>query len=327
MGAQPKRSDGSAPAEPTRGGGRRSPLRSVHGYLPELAIIAASTLYGATFTIVQDALDQTTPSAFNVLRFSVGAAVLVPFAIRRGWRGPRPRVGDSLRTLVVGSVALGAITAVAYQTQNVGLQHTTTSNSAFITGLFAVFTPIFEAIWFRRFPRRGILVALALSMLGLFLLTGAEPTLEFGDAVTLLTAAAFGVWYVVVGELAPRFEILTLTTVQLAAVALFSALVLPFEGWGTVDGSVLLAVVFTGIGCSAIAFSLSMWAQRTIEPSRAGILTLFEPVVAGIVGYAIGERLGVLGYMGALLILAGIVVVELGTHRARRQEATAIGAA
>ncbi|MSO37171.1 MAG: DMT family transporter [Acidimicrobiia bacterium] len=286
-------------------------------YLPELAILAASILYGATFAVVKDALETTTPSAFNVMRFTLGALVMFPFALRQGWSGPSPRPSDTFWTFVRGSVALGAVTAFAYQTQNLGLEQTTTSNSAFITGLAAVFVPVFEAIWFRRVPRRGIYVALAMSLLGLFLLTGAESSLELGDVLTLCAAAAFGLWYVVVGELVPRFQIVTLTAVQLAAVAFFSLCVVPFEGWGTIDRSVLLAVVFTGIGCSAIAFAIEMWAQRTIEPSRAGILMLFEPVVAGLVGYAIGERLGVIGYLGALMILAGIVVVEIGTHRSR----------
>ena len=37
--------------------------------------------------------------------------------------------------------------------------------------------------------------------------------------------------------------------------------------------------------------------------------------MAGIIGYAIGERLGAIGYLGAALILAAIVVAERGTHR------------
>ena len=299
-------------------------MRRLRGYVPELAIAAASVLYGSTFTIVQDALEHATPSGLNVARFTLGALVLVPFAVARGWRGPHLRAGDTARTMVRAGILLGVIAAFAYQFQNLGLQHTSTSNSAFITGLFAVFTPVVEAIWFRRFPRRGIVVAVCISMLGLFLLTGAEPTLGFGDAVTLLTAAAFGVWYVVVGEVAPRFAIVTLTAVQLGAVAVCSLPIALVEGFGSFDASVWLAVVFTGIGCSAVAFSLSAWAQRTIDPSRASILTLLEPVVAGVVGYLVGERLGLTGYLGAALILVGIVVAELGTHRARRREAATL---
>jgi drug/metabolite transporter (DMT)-like permease len=287
----------------------------VRGYLPELAIATAAILYGSTFTVVQNALDDLTPSGLNVFRFALGAAVLAPFALTRSWRGPRPRPTDSGRTLFVGGIAIGAIAAGAYFCQNLGLQHTSTSNSAFITGLFAVTTPLIEAIIFRRSPRAAIWVAVAMSVCGLFLLTGAEPTLSFGNGVTLVTAVLFGFWFVLIGVFANRVDAVSLTAVQLAAIAAFSLPIALVEGFGTLTGGAIVAILFTGVGCSAIAFSLSVWAQCTIEPSRASLLNLLEPVVAGIVGYAVGERLGAVGYVGAALILAAIVVAERGTHR------------
>jgi drug/metabolite transporter (DMT)-like permease len=54
-----------------------------------------------------------------------------------------------------------------------------------------------------------------------------------------------------------------------------------------------------------------------IDAERAGVINLLEPIVAGVIGYFIGERLGVLGYIGAAMILVGIVVVERGTHPTR----------
>jgi drug/metabolite transporter (DMT)-like permease len=288
----------------------------VRGFLPEIAIATAAFLYGVTFSIVQDALDRTTPMGFNLMRFAIGAAVLAPFALRRSWAGPQRRETDSLRTFFLAGASLGLIATFAYLTQNVGLEHTSTSNSAFITGLFAVFTPIVEAIVYRRFPRRGIVLAVAISIVGLFLLTGAELSMSYGDAITLVTAVLFGCWYVRIGMVANRFDIFGLTAVQLGVVALLSIPFVLVDGVGTVDGGVVLTVIFTGIGCSAIAFSLSAWAQRTIDASRASILNLLEPVVAGVVGYAVGERLGVVGYVGAALILAGIFVAERGTHDA-----------
>jgi drug/metabolite transporter (DMT)-like permease len=251
---------------------------------------------------------------FNLMRFAVGAAVLAPFALRRSWGGPHRRPTDTFTTFLLAGASLGVIASFAYLTQNVGLEHTTTSNSAFITGLFAVFTPIVEAIVYRRFPRRGIVLAVLISIVGLFLLTGAALSMSYGDAITLLAAALFGCWYVRTGVVANRFDIFGLTTVQLTVVALVSIPFVLVEGFGTVDGGVVLTVLFTGIGCSAVAFSLSAWAQRTIDASRASILNLLEPVVAGVVGYAVGERLGAVGYAGAALILAGIFVAERGTH-------------
>jgi drug/metabolite transporter (DMT)-like permease len=199
--------------------------------------------------------------------------------------------------------------------QNVGLQHTTTSNSAFITGLFAVFTPLIVAVLDRRLPDRWVFVSVALAILGLYLLTGAQPSLGFGDAITLVTAFFFGIWFVQTGAWANRFDVVTLTCVELLAIAAFSVPLVLLDGMGSFTAQAVFAVVFTGLGCSAFAFSIQVWAQRRVEPARASIINLLEPVVAGFVGYAVGERLGWGGYLGAVIILAGILVAELGARR------------
>ena len=90
-------------------------------------------------------------------------------------------------------------------------------------------------------------------------------------------------------------------------------------GVGHVTGSVVVAALVTGVVCSALAFSLQLWGQRYVEPSRAAVILLFEPVVAGFVGYAVGERLGVAGYVGAVVIFGGIVLAESRAWDPRRR--------
>jgi drug/metabolite transporter (DMT)-like permease len=287
----------------------------LRAFYPELALVVASFLYGATFTIVQDALDHLTATGFVLLRFAIGGAVLVPIALRRGWRGPGARPTDSARVMTWCGLALGFSAFVAYVCQNVGLQHTTTSNSAFITGLFAVFTPLIAAVVYRHLPDHSVFASVALAVLGLFLLTGAQPTLGFGDAITLVTAFFFGIWFVQTGAWANRFDVVTLTCVELLTLAALAVPFVAFDGVGELTAQAAFAVVLTGLGCSAFAFSIQVWAQRRIEPARASIINLLEPVVAGFVGYAVGERLGWGGYVGAVVILAGILVAELGARR------------
>jgi drug/metabolite transporter (DMT)-like permease len=287
----------------------------LRAFYPELALVVASFLYGATFTIVQDALDDLTATGFVLVRFTIGGAALLPLALRRGWRGPAARTSDSARVLTGCGIALGVTAFVGYVCQNIGLQHTTTSNSAFITGLFAVFTPLIASVVYRRLPNSSIVKSVALAVLGLLLLTGAQPPPNFGDAITLVTAFAFGIWFVQLGAWANRFDVVSLTCVELLAIAAFALPFVVVAGFGDLTAQAAFAAVFTGLGCSAFAFSIQTWAQRRIEPARASIINLLEPVVAGFVGYAVGERLGWGGYLGALLILAGILVAELGARR------------
>jgi len=287
----------------------------VRPYFPELALLLASALYGSTFVVVQDSLEHVSPSGFNVLRFAVATLVLIPIAARRDWRGPGVRPTDSRRALTRAGLGLGLAGLVAYQTQNIGLHHTSTSNSGFITGLFVVFTPAIAAFRVKRLPPRRVLSAVGLALVGLFLLTGAGLDLSYGDAITVVSAFAWAVWMVATGEVTRRFDTFHLIAVQVFVIGLGSALFAIFEGFGEITGVVVVGVLATGLGCSAIAFALSTWSQRVIEPERAGVINLFEPVVVGVIGFFVGERLGAAGYLGAVLILASIAVVERGTHR------------
>lgn len=286
--------------------------------LPELALVSATAAYGATFVIVQDALERVTPVGFILLRFAVGACARAPLALRGGWRARTPGAPAETRgSFVRAALVFGVVGFVGYWFQNAGLQRTSTSNSAFITGLFVVFTPLVETVARRRFPPRNVLAAVAVAAVGLFLLTGARPTLGAGDALTLGCAAMFGVWIYLGGEYSNRFDPIALTAVQMAVFALLALPVTAVQGLGEVDGDVVLAVIVTGLLCSAAAFTVQLWGQRYVEPSRAAVILLFEPVVAGVVGYAVGDRLGWTGYLGAVVILAGILVAESRSWRAR----------
>ena len=258
--------------------------------------------------IVKHALEHVTPVGFILLRFTIGTIALTPLALRRGFR--RPGVSASVRSFVFATVAFGVAGFAGYWFQNAGLQRTTTSDSAFITGLFVVFTPMIEVLVTRRLPDSRVVVAVVVSAAGLFMLTGASLAIGAGNALTLGCAVMFGAWIFLGGIFSQRFDPVALTAAQMAVLAVCAVPVVLVGGLGHVTGQVVLAASVTVVACSALAFTLQLWAQRYVEPSRAAVILLFEPVVAGFVGYLVGERLGVEGYLGAIVIFSGIVLAE-----------------
>jgi drug/metabolite transporter (DMT)-like permease len=284
--------------------------------VPEAALIAATIAYGATFKLVQGALHDVTPVGFILLRFTIGAIVLLPFALPRGWRRAE-RPDASAAAFMKGVALFGVVGFAGYWFQNLGLQRTTTSNSAFITGLFVVFAPLFEVVITHRRPVRNVAVAIAVTVIGLFLLEGGTLELHSGDALTLGCAVLFGAWIVIGSVLSQRFDPVAVTAAQLTIFAVLALPVVALGGLGQVTTRVVVAALVTGIACSAVAFTLQLWGQRYVEPSRAAVILEFEPVVAGVVGYIAGERLGVSGYVGALVILAGILIAESHSWRKR----------
>jgi drug/metabolite transporter (DMT)-like permease len=288
--------------------------------VPELALVSATAAYGATFVLVQDALERVTPVGFILLRFAVGALVLAPFAFARSWR--RPSVAATPREFTWACIAFGVVAFIGYWFQNAGLEQTTTSNSAFITGLFVVFVPLIETVVLRKAPPANVLIAVVVSTFGLFLLTGADLSLNRGDMLTLGCAFFFGIWIYLGGRYSQRFDPIAITAAQLAIVALLAVPFAAIDGIGTIDAQVVAAVLVTGVLCSAIAFTMQLWGQRYVEPSRAAVILLFEPVVAGVIGYWVGERLGFTGYVGAVVILAGILLAESRSWKAARADAS-----
>lgn len=288
-----------------------------------LAVVAAAFVFGSTFVVVQDAVEDLTPAAFLALRFAVAAIVLVPFVARDR---PPPNPAPGRGGLLAAGVLSGSVLAAGYLFQTAGLQFTTATNSAFITGLLVAFTPLLAAVFLHRPVTPTTLAGVVIAIGGLFALTGGLDSLGRGDVLTIGCAIAFAGHVIVLDIYSPRFGLAAYTAVQMAVVALLCGALIPFTGVGTFSTTAVLAVVFTGIAASAVAFFLQAYGQRYVGPSRTALLLLMEPVFAGILGYIVGDRLGVGGVIGALLILAGTGIAEIGAMRRSgdEPEATAV---
>jgi drug/metabolite transporter (DMT)-like permease len=282
-------------------------------YAPEGALVLAAFLFGVTFPLVHDALDDIHPFAYLLLRFGFAVVALGPFLVV-GLRRCSPQ---ERRMLGRVSVVAGVLLFGGYATQTVGLETASPSRSAFITGLYVVLTPIVEAIVRRRAPAPVVLIGIACATVGLYLLTGADLHLGTGELWTLACAVLFAVWIVYQGEHSHRLPTLPFTTLQMIVLLVLCAPATAAEGLGELTGLALFAAAFTGVACSSVALSLQVWGQRRISASRTALILLLEPVFAAIAGYVNGERLGTVELVGALVILGGIGLAELGPGRAQ----------
>lgn len=287
---------------------------AVKVYGVQAALVAVAAVWGGTFVIVKDAVSQYPLYAFLALRFAIAVvafAVVVPSSLRLMRRD----------TLAVGLLA-GVFLTAGYVFQTWGLQDTTASKAAFITGMFVVITPALQALVLRRLPNRTTLLGVALAVVGLWLLSGGGGGgWNVGDTRVLLCAVAYSAHMIVLGSIGNRHDVRPLTLVQLAAVAVVcGAISLATEPLAMPgESSVWVALVITGVFASAVAFAVQTYAQRFLSPSKTALILITEPAFGGIFGWIAGERLGLGGFAGSALILAGMVVAELlGTPRASR---------
>jgi drug/metabolite transporter (DMT)-like permease len=81
---------------------------------------------------------------------------------------------------------------------------------------------------------------------------------------------------------------------------------------------VFWAILITGLVCTAMAFTIQAWAQRYTSSTRTALIYALEPVFAGITSWLVlGEVLSGRAAAGAVLILAGVLLVEMKPFQAR----------
>jgi drug/metabolite transporter (DMT)-like permease len=152
-----------------------------------------------------------------------------------------------------------------------------------------------------------------LATFGLALLSGVEAGSPTGDALVLAGAAAYSLQIVLLERFAPRFDALAFTQAEMVAAFVgFTAVALALgqvelpRGW-TVWG----ALVVTGVFASALGYLVQTWAQRRTSATRTALAFTMEPVFTALFGYTLaGDRLGLVGWTGCAVILAGILVAE-----------------
>ena len=283
-----------------------------------MALIGASFLFGATFVVVKSALDGIAPLSFVAWRFLIGGLILTALAIPRG------------RMLWSHGLLAGIALFAGFALQTAGLQYTSASNSALITGLYVVFTPFLAAIFARRAPSPWVVAGAAIAFVGVYLLTGVDGlSLSTGDLLTVGCALAFATHIVVLAHYAHRHPVIPFTTVQMivTAVLAFAAAGL-FEGISLPDRSVWGALALTGIGVSAGAYLLQIWAQTIVGASTAAVVLAAEPAFGVAAGWVVlGERLGLEGWIGAGLIVTAIYVVITKQRDQASRDAEAVTAA
>ena len=276
-----------------------------------LALVAVTAIWGVTFVQVKDALELYPLFAFLAVRFAIATLVLAPVGRTEA---PRRRLG--------AGGALGLLLALGYALQTAGLQRTTVSSAGFVTGLYVVFTPLFAYALFRIRVGRSVLVGVGLSVVGLALLAGVGVGDPVGDLLVLAGSAAYSLQIALMERYAPP---LRRRRVHLRR----DARRLPRvrrdrrrarRPRAAQRSTRLGALLVTGVFASALAFLVQTWAQRRLSAARTALAFAMEPVWTAFFGYWLaGDRLGVVGWTGAALIMLAIVVSEPAAAEALRR--------
>ena len=275
-----------------------------------LLLVLITLIWGATFVVIKNALADISPLFFNAVRMSLAAGTLALIFHR------------DLRRLSSGSlgygVLIGTLLGIGNELQTSGLKYTMPSKSAFLTGVAVVLVPLFLALFWKRTISRWSTLGVVMAFVGLYLLTVPASGLNLqsmnhGDLLTLSAALVFAFHIIYLGHAAQVHRWRQIAVVQTATAAVLMILAVPLAEKVYVLWSprVIFAIMITGFLSLALAFSVQAWAQQFTPSTHTALIFSLEPVFAWLTSFLfLGERLGGRAAIGALLILAGVVISE-----------------
>ena len=286
----------------------------------DLVLVVVTAIWGSTFIVNRLAIETAPPLLFVLARFALAAVIL--YLIARG----RPVTPN----LVRDSAAVGLLLSAGIGFQVVGQLFTTASKAAFVTGLSVPLTPVVGYLMTRKKPSKENLLGLLIAAAGFAVLTwptDATSGVNAGDLLILVTAVSYAVLIVIMSETAPMHDVRWYSFGQIvfAAIGVGAArlALAPFlHGAGTFfraearplvfDRTIVLSILWMALVATVVTFLLQTWAQARMPATHAAIMFALEPVfTAFFAALFLGERLTGGDWIGAALVLAGIVVSEL----------------
>jgi len=277
--------------------------------LATAALLSVTACWGSTFFLIHDLVERVPPVDFLALRFTIAAALLLLVAPKALLR----LSAEARRQALV----LGALYGVAQIMQTVGLAHTPASVSGFITGMYVVATPLFAAVLLRNRITRMTWLAVLLAFAGLAVLTLNGLSIGYGEAITFLAALLYALHIVGLGAWSNAADAIGMSILQIIVVAVICLVASAPHGIVLPDnGRDWLSVVYMAVFPAALALLAQTWAQAHLPATRAAIVMSMEPVFAAL--FAVwfgGESMTVRMVTGGVMVLAAMLIVEVGPRR------------
>jgi drug/metabolite transporter (DMT)-like permease len=279
-----------------------------------LLFAAMSVIWGIPYLLIKVAVGGVAPPVLVLARVSIGAAILLPLAVRR----------RELAVLRPHWRWLALFALVEIITPWLLLTEAETRLPSSLSGLLVAAVPIIVAVLARFTGSRdrmsairwaGLLVGLG----GVALLLG--PGAPRGATGSVFEVLGVAVCYAI-GPLVASRKLSELPSLGITAVCLaFAAVVYAPLAALTWPSSVPAAKVFWSIGglaviCTAVAFICFFALIAEAGPARATVITYVNPAVAVVLGaLVLNERISSVMVGAFALILGGSVLATRGGRR------------
>lgn len=281
--------------------------------LASCEILGITAVWGVSFVVMKNAMTTLPPLWFLTCRFAFALVLLALLNI--------PKLKTLRGKHIRDAFILGIPLAFGYAMQTLGLNLTTASNSAFITGTYVVIIPLLGWLVTHRLQIRQLRIAL-IACIGLAALSlDANLQIHIGDLLVLAGAVGYAIHFLLLDQYTKGYDSLLITGLQVAACTVFLAIAaLLFEPIPTVASfppTVCQSLLFTAIFCTVLGFWVQSFAQKSLPPTTASILFTSESVFGALFGVLLlHEQLLPRQIGGGILLIACMVASVTGKPEA-----------
>ena len=276
--------------------------------IPLLSAAFTIVMWASAFVGIRIALHAFTPAQLTVTRLVVAAVLflaLLPFIkVRKPDRRDLPRL-----------ISCAALGMTGYQfLLNAGERSINAGTASLLVNTAPVFAAILAWVMLRERPTRQVLVGISIAFAGAVLIaldTGGGFRPSIGVFQVFGAAFAQAAFFVLQKPLLTKYRPLEVT----AYVTWMGAcLALPLAGTSftsitRASSHELMAVLYLGVGPSALGFTAWAIALAAMPVARLTALLYLVPAVAILIGWVtLGERVGPLTLTGGAIAIAGVAV-------------------
>ncbi|WP_313237091.1 DMT family transporter [Sporosarcina ureae] len=276
-------------------------------YIGEIGLTITAIIWGSGFVMSALALEYYTPYQILAVRFTIGALLLSVVFHKRLLRVDK--------SVLWKGALLGILLFAAFALQTVGLQFTTPSKNAFLTGVNVVMVPFIAFILYKRKLDAFELFGAVLALIGVAVLSLQwSTTINIGDMLTLGCAVMFAFHIFYTARFVRTEDAILLTLLQMAIAAVISCLTV--IGMGETSFSMepkgISSVLYLAVFSTTLAFLMQTVGQKHLSETKAAIILSTESVWGMIFSVALAyELLTFRMFLGALIIFIAILLSEV----------------
>jgi len=284
-------------------------------YLPYIAGLTFSSIFGFSFMFTKEALELLEPFHLLAFRFSVAAISLsflvVLNIIKINFKGKK-----------MGLLILLAVVqpGLYFIFETLGIAMTTSSEAGMMIALIPVFVTILAAIFLKEKPALIQIPFIILSVAGvLFIVLMRDNSGQSGKLIGIIyllgAVLMAGIYNILSRKLSLSFKPVEITYLMMWSGAVFFNILAIVKHRGGLysyftplfNTQILISILYLGILSSVVAFLMMNYTLSQIEAAQAAVFANLTTIVSILAGVFIrGENFYWFQIVGGILIVAGV---------------------